>query len=497
MGWNGPEQLGGQLWSDIKVVSWDVNRLDAFAIGRWPDNTSLMHKWWDGWAWGGWHSLGGSYSPFLDVVSCRPNRLDIFGLGPRDQTSNTLRPVPLWHTWWTGQMWQGPERLGGSLVTVHPTAVSWSESRYYDVFAIGFDHTLQHWWSDTRGAGGPDIGGPRSLGGDLQYVAPKAISWGPDRCDVFALGNDGALQHWWLTWRDWVQTGDDEYSGGTHEVHGPESLGGSFYSEPAVVSWGPNRIDIFATDRSQMLQHKWWDGVRWSGWEPLWSLPDPVTAVSWGSNRIDLFAIGSTPGTSAQHLWHGWWGGSAWGGPESLGAWSISRPAAVCWGLNRIDVFGRQWGSYMYHTWWDGLPSGGAMPTTMTSPPADPNARVRFDFVLGRDDWQSFITPDPNNIFVAVVPPGTDPARAPHYRMSVGALGWTASVPASAGGPGMWRFQCHVRGVDALGNDTGDIWSPVYSWDWQFRSPAAFFTLNSMGTGHFYAENWSARVLNS
>ena len=38
---------------------------------------------------------------------------------------------------------------------------------------------------------------------------------------------------------------------------------------PAAVSWGPNRIDVFATATDGSLRHKWWDGRRWNGWENL------------------------------------------------------------------------------------------------------------------------------------------------------------------------------------------------------------------------------------
>ena len=117
--------------------------------------------------------------------------------------------------------------------------------------------------------------------------------------------------------------------------------------------------------------------------------------------------------------------------------------------------------------------------------------------MLGITDWQRYITPDPNEMFIAVAPPGTDSASAVHYRMTPDILGWRASVPASAGIAGVWTFQCHIRGLDANGSDTGDIWSPVFQWNWQILNPAAFFILDSMGSGHFYPGNWTVRVLNS
>ena len=95
-------------------------------------------------------------------------------------------------------------------------------------------------------------------------------------------------------------------------------------------------------------------GAGWSGWESLGgSLMSPVSAVSWGSNRLDLFALG------VDHaLWHKWWNGSTWNGWESLGGVLTSPPQAVAWGQNRLDVFGRGLDSAMWHRWWDGASWG-------------------------------------------------------------------------------------------------------------------------------------------
>jgi hypothetical protein len=59
---------------------------------------------------------------------------------------------------------------------------------------------------------------------------PAAVSWGPNRIDVFARGTDNALKHIYYngSWRSW------------------ESLGGTLASGPDVSSWGNRRLDIFA-----------------------------------------------------------------------------------------------------------------------------------------------------------------------------------------------------------------------------------------------------------
>jgi hypothetical protein len=65
-------------------------------------------------------------------------------------------------------------------------------------------------------------------------------------------------------------------------------------SDPCAVSWGPDRLDIFVVGPGQSLFHKAWDGQAWTpsmtGWDDLGGtcLSAP-TATCWGPNRIDVF----------------------------------------------------------------------------------------------------------------------------------------------------------------------------------------------------------------
>src|SRR5450756_2404208 len=119
--------------------------------------------------------------------------------------------------------------------------------------------------------------GWQSLGG-IVTSAPSAASWGPNRADVFALGQDHGLWHrWWdgAAWGGW------------------ESLGGLLTSAPSVVSWGPNRLDIVAVGGDNAVWHKWWDGTAWGGWESLGGVVySPGSPISWATNQLDLFAVG-------------------------------------------------------------------------------------------------------------------------------------------------------------------------------------------------------------
>jgi hypothetical protein len=47
------------------------------------------------------------------------------------------------------------------------------------------------------------------------------------------------------------------------------NLGGELQGKPTVVSWGPNRIDIFVKGTDNALWHKAWDGSNWTSYESL------------------------------------------------------------------------------------------------------------------------------------------------------------------------------------------------------------------------------------
>ena len=118
-----------------------------------------------------------------------------------------------------------------------------------------------------------------------------------------------------------------------------ESLGGIVLSTPEAVTWGPNRLDVFAVGTDHAMWHRWWNGNAWGGWESLGgALTSRPSAVVWGSNRLDIFALGTDLA-----VYHKWWDGANWGpsaaGWEKMGGVCTGPPRAVCWGPNRIDLF--------------------------------------------------------------------------------------------------------------------------------------------------------------
>jgi len=172
-----------------------------------------------------------------------------------------------------------------------------------------------------------------ALGGSIAS-APASASWGPNRVDVFATDSGGSLVHkWWdgYSWNGW------------------ENLGGNLTSAPTVAAWSPNRLDVFGRASNGTLAHKWWDGRAWSAWESLGGgvVGDPA-AVSWSGGRLDVFVRGTD-----NRLYHRWFGGG-WAPWESLGGTLTTGPTATSLGAGRLDVFVRGTDNKLYHQWFGG-----------------------------------------------------------------------------------------------------------------------------------------------
>ncbi|WP_061249869.1 hypothetical protein [Leptospira alstonii] len=243
---------GGPFASSPTVVSWGLNRFDIFAIGT---DGKMYHKSWGGTEWSpqgqGWEDLGGQF--MLDknptVVSWGLNRLDIFGVGINSS---------LYHRSWNGTEWYPPnkwEDLGGRLVS--PAAVStWAIGRL-DIVALGLDNQMyRKVWDINQWI--PPLFEWEKIDGIFYFSSPPAmVSWGIGRLDIMALGTDKQMYYRYYErgdWKPYPPLGPDAW----------DPRGGKFSSPPAIVSWGLNRLDVFALDEEtgQML-HQAWDGTTW------------------------------------------------------------------------------------------------------------------------------------------------------------------------------------------------------------------------------------------
>jgi hypothetical protein len=146
---------------------------------------------------------------------------------------------------------------------------------------------------------------------------------------------DRSVGHWW-----WDQTA----------WFGLEPLGGLSFEDPAAVSWGPGRIDLFIVSTGSAIVHKWWGGTQWLGWasDVAGAWATTPTVASWGPGRLDLFA-GYPYIYAFVQVGHEWFDQTAWFGLDDRGCCLVAAPAAVSWGIDRIDVFGLESNGNLAH----------------------------------------------------------------------------------------------------------------------------------------------------
>ena len=317
------------------AVSWGLNRFDVVAVAA--DN-KLYHNAWSSSGWlSSWESLGspagvsGGFNSAPVIVSRAFNSLDVFCIGMDNQ---------LYHIAWTGTAWQaGWEPLGsldgaGAMWNFPPAVACWSPGRI-DVFAQGANHSMYHKSYDDQNGWlpGPGTTSWESPVPGQFYSPPAAASWGNQRVDVFALGQNLSMYHVGFTGSAWLPS-----------QAAWENLGGGFFSKPAVVSRNPNSLDVFAVGfNGQIYQNAWTNGA----WEfPAWTQSlgggflSPPIVVSTGPNSLDIFALGldmkmyhrSAVGNTWSPLLTQSW--NSLGGP--LGG-PFARPASPPAPPNRLD----------------------------------------------------------------------------------------------------------------------------------------------------------------
>ncbi|MEN6368278.1 MAG: C1 family peptidase [Thermotogota bacterium] len=115
------------------------------------------------------------------------------------------------------------------------------------------------------------------------------------------------------------------------------------------IAYGEAGIDTefpFWTIQGVVLPAK----AEWHGWESLGGIiTSKPSAVSWGANRIDVVARGTDSA-----VWHRWWDGTAWRGWESLGGIIHGAPAICSWASGRLDIFAVGTTHHLYHKWYQG-----------------------------------------------------------------------------------------------------------------------------------------------
>ena len=315
--WDGGTDGSGDWWDWIglgapnnqpiigtpEVVSWGPDRLDIFVRGG--DN-QLYHNWWDGSNFGSWEYQGGNVngSGLGDhpvAVAWGTNRLDVFAL----DTAGTLE-----HKAWNGTNWQPWEVVPGG-TSLGPLrgpmkAVSWGQN-HLDLFAVGTNTQLYHLSMDLvsttcyvrvglRTFPVPceqeTWGNMESLGGAIKGV-PAAVSWGPNRIDVFVKSFDNAIYH--RAYDSTLPPGSD----GTHwyPTQTWEPHGDGVYGSPAVASYGSGQLMI-AVRRSSYgndLYYQTWN----NGWYPSQTNWQKISIPDCTPSNCNGFAGSGSPGLLA------------------------------------------------------------------------------------------------------------------------------------------------------------------------------------------------------
>ncbi|HZO69074.1 MAG TPA: hypothetical protein VFB74_29135 [Kribbellaceae bacterium] len=244
--------------------------------------------------------------------------------------------------------WMMPPGVAAGIGTIGKGggfASSWSHSRL-DVWtrmpAPVNGSNLGHRWFQDTWQPWEVIALPAA---QLMTSEPAVVSWGVGRIEVFARGQASDLIHAWLADGVW---------------HGWESFGGCVLGAPTATSWETGRLDVLVRGcdviNGTNLVHKWLPpGGPWQPWEliPATQAMDSSPAVvSWGANRLDFFARGGSG-----DLLHGWYASDGWHAWEALGGCIVGAPSASTWGVNRLDAWVQSCnstGANIVHKFFDG-----------------------------------------------------------------------------------------------------------------------------------------------
>jgi hypothetical protein len=231
--------------------------------------------------------------------------------------------------------------LGGTWITA-PHAVSLGPHRLA-VFAVGIDHRVYCRWREDG-----DWGDWERLGGPVRAITPPfAVDREARRLDLFVVNlNHRIYRRCWEPggWSDWEDLAGE--------------AGGQGITAPHGVSSGPSRLDLFALGTDRQIWHKWWEGERPSAdWVPVgYDMISAPHAVSSGPGRMDIFAVGADnelkhrawrvdPRAPDKDPWAPEW--------ESLEGSVSSIPYAVARESGRLDAFGVGDDRVLYQQVWE------------------------------------------------------------------------------------------------------------------------------------------------
>ena len=307
-----PSAAGVHVAYSPAAVAPRHDQLDVFAVALTFE--VYRNQWKDGSGWGGWQNLGAPGGG----ARGRPSACQTFvgGVALFARGADGAVHLKNYQGSGTGGPWQNLG-LNAPQSDYRVTANTWGSSQIH-LYAQGDDDQLVYKsFSYHLGGGDPATMSWNPLGGKVTGSL-TAVGWAWNRVHVFGVGTDeqqapseAVLHKWWdgSQWSAW------------------ELLSGSGVTHLQAVTWGPDRIDLFgrggvAGPDTGAVHHRSWDGTTWNPpkdapWESLAGDFYPGNGpgvASWGPNRLDVFMIQNT--RADKNVWHRWWDGSGWK-PES------------------------------------------------------------------------------------------------------------------------------------------------------------------------------------
>jgi hypothetical protein len=218
-----------------------------------------------------------------------------------------------------GASWSGWSKLGDETFVSGPAAAFESGNNWVHVFAQrSSDNAL--WTNVWRGTwGGWQRVAPQPITPD-----PAAVSWGPNRVDVFARRPDNTMQRVFLALPQtsapvWQSMGTETFSSG-----------------PGVATAGPNLLHVFARRTDNRMYHNVLDGSGWRLVAPEVFASDPAAISRQQTTRVYATRADNTVHWAEVRrdgvLVIGW---------TSLGGNAAGGPAVISLGGNHEQVFVR------------------------------------------------------------------------------------------------------------------------------------------------------------
>jgi hypothetical protein len=249
--WNGStwlpwKSLGGTVTAGSAAIA--VDRAGVYVLGRATDST--LYRYVDLPIPPGpipWAAMGGGiFDGDLTAASWAPYRIDVFAR----HGGALVHRYSMDH----GATFNAWESLGqpSSAVQVQgsPAAIS-CRARKLDVVVRGSDgHLWQIGWDGISWSPWKQITFPNAPGLPTSFLACVGLTtWWLDRLDLFVVDNAGGLLQ--------LISFDAGQSWLSAARFGPPPST-QISTGAAAVSWGPNRIDIFVIGEDGNLWHLWW-----------------------------------------------------------------------------------------------------------------------------------------------------------------------------------------------------------------------------------------------